>query len=143
MQIPIFGAFKMTDQNLPDAELEVLACLFRFGKATVREIRETMENYRPMTHGAMVTLLKRLEEKSLVVKDNGKIGKAFIYKPTRKPSSTYQEIIKKLLNRVFGGDGVALVTSLFETKSPTKDELDQLQKMLDKIRHKIDKKRGE
>ena len=58
----------MADYNLPDAELDVLACLYRLENATVRQIREAIKKYRPMTHGSAVTLLKRLEEKSLVTK---------------------------------------------------------------------------
>jgi hypothetical protein len=35
-----------------------------------------------------------------------------------------------LLRRVFHGDGIALVTSLFQTKPPTADELDRLEQMV-------------
>ena len=50
----------MDENQLPDAELEVLACLWKHGQLTARSIREEMVGYRPMTHAAVSTLLKRL-----------------------------------------------------------------------------------
>ena len=58
----------------PRAELDVLGCLWQHGRATARELREAMGGYRPMTHGSMVTLLKRLEAKGLVTKRKGPVG---------------------------------------------------------------------
>ena len=132
----------MKENDLPDAELEVLACLHRLGgEATARQIRETMSGYRPMAHGSMVTLLKRLEAKGLVMKSGNKIGKAFFYQPTRDCRSTYRPVIRSLVRRIFGGDGVALVASLFETHPPTKEEINQLQGLLDQLRRKRGPKR--
>jgi predicted transcriptional regulator len=123
-------------ESLPDAELEVLACLWQSAKATARDIREAMAKYRPMTHGAMVTLLKRLESKGLVVKEKGPVGKAFIYKPTREPKPMYRRIMENLRERIFRGSGIAMVASLFETKPPTADELDELEALLAALRKK-------
>jgi len=62
--------------DLPDAELEVLACVQRQGKATAREIRELMHAYRPMAHASVLTLLTRLEAKDLVSREKGPFGKS-------------------------------------------------------------------
>ncbi len=126
----------MAEERLPDAELEVLACLWQMGQATAREVREGMADYRPMAHASAVTLLGRLEAKGLVRREKGLVGKAFVYRPTRRPAATYRRILKDLVERIFGGSGVQLVTSLFETRPPTRDELEQLQQLLDRLRHK-------
>jgi len=120
--------------NLPDTELEVLACLWQAGRATAREVREAMGGYRPMTHGAMATILKRLEGKGLVSKRKGPVGKAFVYEPTRSPEPTYRKLMRDLRERVFGGSGVTMVASLFETQTPTAEELDTLQRLLEELR---------
>jgi len=52
--------------RLPAAEIEVLASLWRCGDSTVRRIREDMDGFRPMTQGAMTSLVRRLEGKGLV-----------------------------------------------------------------------------
>ena len=126
----------MTSENLPTAELEVLACLQRREQATAREIRERMAAYRPMTHGSVVNLLKRLEAKSLVTKKKGPVGKAFLYCATRRAGSVYRSLLNRLLNRIFAGDSLSLVASLFETKPPDAEQLAQLEKLLDDLKEK-------
>src|SRR5262249_33133939 len=125
---------KLPEHGLPKAELDTLSCLVQRGTATAREIRESIHSFRPMSHGSMVTLLNRLEARGLVGKDKGPVGKAFVYHPTGRTEPLYRRMIRDFVHRVFGGSGVAMMTSLFETKPPTRDELDQLQSMLDDMR---------
>jgi BlaI family transcriptional regulator, penicillinase repressor len=120
--------------DLPDAELEVLACLQRQNQATAREIRELMQAYRPMGHASVLTLLTRLEAKRLVTREKGPVGKAFVYLPTQRSRKTGSHLLKKIVQRVFHGDGVALVTSLFQTKPPSRDELVRLERLLTDLR---------
>lgn len=126
----------MPDPRLPDAELDVLSELHRRAQATARELREALEPYRPMAHGSVVTLLGRLERKGLVARHKGPVGKAFVYEPARRHSATFRPVLKKLVQRVFGGDSVALVASLFETKPPTPRELEELQRLVAELRAK-------
>jgi len=120
--------------DLPDAELEVLASVQRQGKATAREVRELMHPYRPMAHASVLTLLTRLEAKGLVSREKGPFGKAFVYLPTARSKRTGSNVIKRLVQRVFHGDGVALVASLFQSKPPTREELNRLEKLLADLR---------
>ncbi len=113
-------------QRLPNAELDVIACLWRDGEATARNIRETMWKYRPMAHGSVVTLLTRLEDKGMVTKRKGDFGKAFIFKPSRPPEQTYRFLTKDMVNRVFAGNSVQMVTSLLEGASVTKKDCEQI-----------------
>jgi BlaI family penicillinase repressor len=128
----------MSETRLPDAELEVMACLWQLREATARQLREAMMDYRPMAHTSMVTLLGRLEAKGLVKRDKGPVGKAFVYAPLRRPGKTYRRVVGDVLQRIFGGNGPALVASLFETKPPTPAELIELQQLLDRLRQKND-----
>lgn len=122
--------------SLPGAELDVMAQLWRRGKLTARELREALRDHRPMSHSAMCTLLSRLEEKRLVVRQKADKGKAFVYRAKSKPNKTYERLVGDMLDRVFGGSGVALVSSLFEARHPTEDEIEELQGLLDKLRKK-------
>ena len=120
--------------QLPEAELDVLSCILQRQRVTAREIREALAEVRPLAHASVVTLLNRLEHKGLVRKQKGKVGKAFVYQATRKPGSVYQSLVQNLLDRVFAGNGLALVHSLFETQPPNSQELDELQTMLNTMR---------
>ena len=79
-------------------------------------------------------LVKRLEAKGLVRKQKGPAGKAFIYAPSVTSKSTLKPILNKFVRRIFGGSSVAMISSLFETKPPTADEIAQLEGMLEKLR---------
>jgi BlaI family transcriptional regulator, penicillinase repressor len=126
----------MAIRNVPNAELEVLACLRQMQRATVREVRERMHPYRPMAHGSVINLLKRLEAKKLVSKKKGLVGKAFVYQPTAATASIYSNMLDRLLNRVYGGDSLLLVASLFETQPPDSGQLDKLEDLLEELRAK-------
>jgi BlaI family transcriptional regulator, penicillinase repressor len=123
-----------TEPALPDAELEVLACLWKQGEATARDVREAMAAYRPLTHSAVSTLLARLQEKGLVDRRKGPVGKAFLFRAVGRPTTTRRRLVGELLERVFGGDALAVVSSLFETRPPNADELDHLERMLAELR---------
>ena len=118
------------ESRLPDAEMDVLGCVYRRGEATAREIREDLAAERPMAHGSVLTLLKRLEQRNLVTRRKGDVGKAFVYAATRKQSTTVRPVLKRLVNGVFGGNAVALVASLFETRPPTASELAEIEALL-------------
>lgn len=124
------------DHHIPAAELDVLACLWQEGQATARQIREMMKRYRPMAHGSVVTLLVRLEHKGLVTKEKGPVGKAFVFKPARRPEATYRTLLKDLLQRVFGGDLVKMTAALLESQPPTAEEAKALQLLFGKAREK-------
>lgn len=121
--------------EVPGAELDILSLLWRRGPATAAELREGIAPFRPMAHASVVTLLKRLEEKKLVA-PTGKRGKAFVYAATRSPAPVYRRLVGNLLDRVFGGDPVTLVSSLFAGRTPSAEELRQLRQLLDDLSRK-------
>lgn len=117
-------------EHLPDAELEVLACLWNRGSATAAEVREALAEFRPMAHGSVLTLLGRLSDKGLVSRAKADKGKAFVYRPTRRPQPVYRRILDQLTQRVFGGDAIALVASLLESRACGPDDIRQIKQLL-------------
>ncbi len=96
-----------------------------------------------MAHGAIVTLLKRLESKNLVVRRKGPVGKAFLYSPTRSADPTYRRVVGDMLERIFGGNGVRMVTALLDAKPPTQEELSDLHRLIDDLELKAQKREKE
>ncbi|HVX60932.1 MAG TPA: BlaI/MecI/CopY family transcriptional regulator [Pirellulales bacterium] len=124
----------MPEPQLPDAELEVMACLWKHGAMSARQVREAMAAYRPMTHAAVSTLLKRLQDKGMAAREKGPVGKAFLFRAAVPPRRTYRRIVAELTERIFGGNGLALVSTLFETHPPTAEQIDELQRLVDRHR---------
>ena len=132
---------KPAGQPPPDAELDILSCLWQRGEATARQVREALDNHRPMTQGAAVTLLKRLQAKGLVARRKGPVGKAFIYRPTRSARPIHKRLVRNMSERIFGGNGVKMVATLFDAKPPTTEEMDRLQQLLKELRLKASKRK--
>ncbi len=131
----------MHSKRVPAAELDVLACLQRLNRATVAEIRAALQAHRPMAHASVVNLLKRLQSKSLVTRAKGPVGKAFVYAPTPAARTVPRNLLRNLVDRTFGGDSLALVASLFETRPPDPHEVVRLEELLKELKEKQRKRR--
>ena len=124
--------------TLPDAELDVLAALARIEPAPAKALREALEDQRPMAHGSVLTLLKRLEAKGLVSREKGPVGKAFIYRTHRESQRTLRTAVQGLAHRIFAGDRVALVASLFNGPPPDTSDIERLRELLDELEQRCD-----
>lgn len=124
----------MTAEELPEAELDVISCLWQAGMLTAREIREALETRRPMAHATVSTLLKRLESKGFVSREKSGVGKSFRYKAEIKPKGPGRKLLNNVLQKAFGGDGIALVTALFDARAPTKEEIKELEGLVEKLK---------
>jgi len=116
--------------------MEVLAVLHARGEADARAIREALERYRPMSHASVLTLLGRLEAKSLVQRRKGEVGKAFVYSAAKSPRPMMRRLLRRLVQRIFAGDPASLVASLFEAKRPTDEELKQIRALVEEMEKK-------
>lgn len=120
--------------RIPEAEADVLAVLFDAEEATARTVRERLAKKRPMAHGTVVTLLRRLEDRGLVRRRKADQGKAFVYRPTKAHARTFGPVVSSLMQRAFGGKPAALVASLFETRPPSPQEIDELEALVKRLR---------
>lgn len=124
---------KSEEQILPEAEMEVLAVLEAGGEAGVREIRDALARWRPMSHASVLTLLGRLEAKGLVSRRKSGVGKSFLYTVTARSRPLHRRLLRRILRRMFANDPATLVASLFEAKAPNEDELRQIRELVDSI----------
>lgn len=118
--------------KLPDSELEILSLLWRMGKSTTKEIRQTLKPDRD--HATISTLLRRLEERKFVRREKVPNRREFVYEAVARPEKTRRALVKNLLQRAFDGSGVELVNALFQTKAPSAKEIEELQTILDKLK---------
>ena len=127
------GRAKPAEVQIPEAELEVLACLHRLGEAEVAAIRRALEPFRPLSHASVTTLLRRLERRGLVSRRKGPVGKSLLYAPLPTAQATYRGLLTRLLDRVFAGDPVRLVSSLLSSRRLSREEVRRLRKIVDDL----------
>ena len=75
-----------------------------------------------------------------MTRDHGPAGKAFLYRAVARPKRAHRRLVRNLLDRVFDGDGVALVAALFESRPPNEEQIRELEKLLKDLREDSSRK---
>ncbi len=117
----------------PEAELEVLACLHDGGEMDARSVGMRLRSSRPLAHSSVVTLLQRLESKRLVARRPAPAGKAFLYRATRRSAGARDSVLRRLVSRVFGGDRLSVVSTLFRSAPATETEIEALRDLVEQL----------
>ena len=119
-------------RTLPtDAELDILAVIWRLGPATVREVHTELIKSRNTGYTTVLKLMQIMTEKGLLVRDESE--RSHVYKAKQKESVTQKHIVKDLLSRVFSGSTEKLVMQALSAKRAAAEEIEQIRRMLDEL----------
>jgi len=112
-----------------DAELEILAVLWRIGPATVREVHEAIVRRRPAQYSTILKFMQIMTEKGLVRRDE--TARAHVYEAARPREWTQRQLAGYLLERAFSGSARALLIGALSARKASTKELAELRKLLD------------
>jgi predicted transcriptional regulator len=122
-----------TKQNKPtESELEILRVLWDKKKATVREVHDVLSAHKDAGYTTTLKLLQIMFEKGLVKRDDS--NKTHIYYANVSRENTQQQIVGKMINSLFGGSSTQLVMQALGNHVPSKDELNEIQKLIDNLK---------
>ncbi|HLJ44894.1 MAG TPA: BlaI/MecI/CopY family transcriptional regulator [Bryobacteraceae bacterium] len=118
-----------------DGELEILRVLWSKGPATVREVHAVLSETKPGTgYTTVLKLLQIMSDKGLVSRDEK--NKAHIYSSRVPEEQTQRQMVRDLLDRVFGGSSLRLVMQALSTHEASSEELAEIRHMLDEYEHR-------
>jgi predicted transcriptional regulator len=121
---------KPTSLRLPtDAELDILAVLWRLGPATVREVHCQLGKESGYT-----TTLKQMQlmlGKGLLIRTE-RFG-AHVYEAGIPMEQTRKQIVGDLLTRAFDGSARELVLGALSAQPASREDLDEIRGMIDKF----------
>jgi len=112
-----------------DAELDILSVLWRLGPGTVREVHEALGKESGYT-----TTLKQMQlmtEKGLLVRNER--FRSHVYEAAEAKEQTRKRIAGDLLMRAFNGSATSLLVGALSARRASRDELDEIRKMLDRF----------
>lgn len=112
-----------------DAELDILAVLWRLQQATVREVHEALGKSNGYT-----TTLKQMQvmfEKGLVKRSER--FRSHVYEAALPKEQTQTELAGDLLKRAFDGSARNLVLGALSAQPASKEELAEIRKMIDRF----------
>jgi BlaI family transcriptional regulator, penicillinase repressor len=117
--------------TMTSSEAKVLQVLVEHEEATAKTVYKTLAEETGWALATVVTFLRRLEAKGLVRHRKQQGERAFLYRPSRQGSAAGKRQLKEVLNRVFGGNPLPLVSMLLEEQALEPEQIDELRQLLD------------
>lgn len=120
------------EYELGSAELEVLKALWSDGPGTVRHVLNHLrQRGRKLAYTTVQTFLTRLEQKGFV--KSNKSDLAFVYRAAVTRDRVTRSRLKGVIQQLFDGAAGPLVLQLIRTERLSRDELDELQALIDRL----------
>ena len=117
-----------------DAEIGILAVLWRRGASTVREVHDALGKDSGYT--STLKLLQLMFEKGLVVRNER--YRSHVYEARAPKEQTQRQIAGDLMTRAFDGSAKSLVLGALAAQPASRKDLDEIRSLLDEL----EKKRG-
>ncbi|HJN18520.1 MAG TPA: BlaI/MecI/CopY family transcriptional regulator [Armatimonadota bacterium] len=113
-----------------ELQLTVLDALREVGKGTVYDVLDALpEDGRPR-YNTVMTVLRTLEEKGLAKHTNR--GRAFVYEPTPEAGHVRGQVLRDVLQRVFGGSTTRMMETLLREGDVSPEALDEIRAVLER-----------
>jgi predicted transcriptional regulator len=119
---------------LTDQELEIMKVVWQRGATTVRDVYEDLLTRRKIAYTTVMTMMGILEQKGHLKKSADE--RAFVYTPAQPQREVVGNMVQEFVKRVFNGSVTPLLVHLVENKNISKEELDEIGKLLKDKRRK-------
>src|SRR5438552_1343922 len=119
----------MGEAQLGRMQCRIMQVLWNRGRANAREITEALNETEPVAHSTVQTLLRQLEAKGAVGHEAE--SRTFVFSARLKEAKVKRTAARDLLERVFGGNVGSLVAHLLKNERLSRDELDELHRLID------------
>ncbi len=126
---------KLRLQKPTTSELELLRILWTHGPSTVRQVHEALDEHREIGYTSVLKLLQIMTTKGLVRRDEKQ--RAHVYEAEHSATEMKRQLAGDVLRRVFGGSASELMMHALEGRTTSKQELDDLRRLLDKYEGKV------
>lgn len=117
--------------GLSENEWYIMQVLWEHSPATLRDICEALKETKGWTKHAVSSFLKRMLEKGAISVDES--GKVKEYSPIWSKEDTILEETHSILERVYRGDLLLMVSNAVKEQKLTDKEIEELKNMLDRM----------
>ena len=121
-------------KNPTTAELSILHVLWARGPSTVREIHGGLSSEKPTGYTTTLKLLQIMADKGLVSRDEKQ--RAHIYQARIPRDKTQSQLVRSLVDTVFGGSASRLVMHALSSKKASPEHLAEIRRALDDMEGK-------
>jgi predicted transcriptional regulator len=122
----------VTKKPLPtDAELSILAVLWRLGPSTVREVHEALKPVQDTGYTTVLKLMQIMAQKGLVERDESQ--RSHVYRAATAEEQTQRRLLGDLMEKAFSGSASQLVMRALSVKQASQKELAEIRALLDSL----------
>jgi predicted transcriptional regulator len=119
-----------------DAEIAILAVLWRQGASTVREVHDALGKDSGYT--TTLKLMQLMFEKGLVVRNER--YRSHLYEARAPKEQTQRQIASDLMKRAFDGSARSLVLGALAAQPASRKDLEEIRRVLDELDERRAKK---
>ncbi len=116
------------------SELEILQVLWELGPSTVRAVNEKLNEKRNLNYTSTLKLMQIMLEKGLLERDERQMK--HIYRPAEEEQKTKDFILDRFVKNLFNGSPSKLMMQLVGNDRTTKEELNEIKKILKQLENK-------
>jgi BlaI family transcriptional regulator, penicillinase repressor len=117
---------------LTPLELEIMNVLWDRGRVSVQDVQKALPGEPKLAYTTVQTMLNVLHRKGKVKRRLK--GKAFEYQASVSRKKVMSQVLRDILNRLFGGSAESLVMSLVEDRHLTPARLAELNRLLEETK---------
>ena len=117
--------------GLSENEWYIMQVLWEKSSASLREICDALKESKGWTKHAISSFLKRMQEKGAISVDES--GKVKNYVAVWNKEETILEETQSIMERVYKGDLLLMVSNAVKEQKLTKEEIEELKNMLDRM----------
>lgn len=117
--------------GLSENEWYIMQVLWERSSASLREICDALKETKGWTKHAVSSFLKRMLEKGAISVDES--GTVRMYSPIWSREETILEETHSILERVYRGDLLLMMSNAVKEQKLSKAEIEELRKMLDRM----------
>lgn len=114
-----------------DAELEILQVLWEKGPSSVRFVNDELSERRDVGYTTTLKLMQIMFEKGLVTRNTD--ARSHIYEAAIDKDETQRTLLDNFVDNVFSGSAMNLVMSALGSHQASKEELDQIKALIERI----------
>ncbi len=123
-----------TSAHPTEVEMQILRILWDLGPSPVREIHKRLEAAKGPNYSTSVKMLAVMLQKGLVTRDEK--AQPHVYRPAVTRTKTGKRMLDDLIEKVYDGSAMSLVLQALSLGQATKEELDEVRRMLDQMEGK-------
>ena len=117
----------MSKLHLTQRELDIMSALWEMGEATVTEVRDKVDP--DLAYTSISSMIRTLELKGYVSHRRGE-GKTHVYFPVIEAETAGESVLGRVLDKIYGGSPIKLLTHLIEQKKIPAKELEKMRDLL-------------